>query len=138
MGKYAVTIGVNYTTSPEHALKGCVNDSYIMRSILIAKGFDSDNIIMLNDEDPDAYSPSGANVRKALDWLCTDRTDDDVIFCHISCHGTQVPADDDDFEEDGKDEAICLENLFLYADDDFKMHFTKLPEGCQATVVTDW
>jgi Caspase domain len=77
MGKYAVSVGVNYTDNPEAALKGCVNDSYIIRSILLAKDFKDEDIRMLNDVDNGAEQPTGPNVRKALEWLCTDRTADD-------------------------------------------------------------
>lgn len=122
MGKYAVLVGVNYTANPEAALKGCVNDTHISKAILLSKGFSEDNIRMLNDEGGE--DPSGVNVKKALQWLCSDRSSDDYIFFHFSGHGTQVPSDGDDHEEDNKDEALCCAGLFLLADDDFKQFFT--------------
>jgi Caspase domain len=105
--------------------------------MLLAKGFSEENIKVLNDEDEGVDEPSGTNFKKALDWLCTGRSKDDIIFCHYSGHGTQIPSDGDDHEEDSKDEAIVLEGMFLVSDDDFKQFFSKLPEGCQATVITD-
>lgn len=36
-----------------------------------------------------------------------------------------------------KDEAIVLEQMFLMCDDDLKMFFSQLPEGCKVTCVTD-
>lgn len=36
-----------------------------------------------------------------------------------------------------KDEAIVLEQMFLMCDDDLKMFFAQLPDGCRVTCVTD-
>ncbi|PXF50006.1 Metacaspase-4 [Gracilariopsis chorda] len=137
MGKYAVIIGVNYVKNPEAALKGCCNDARIIYKLLESKGFEDENIKMLVDDDDDCDSPNHKNVKRALDWLCSDREEGDIIFMHFSGHGTQVPADDDDVETDNLDEAIVLEELFLMADDDLKQFFSKLPEGVRATVITD-
>ncbi|CDF37365.1 metacaspase type II, MCP1 [Chondrus crispus] len=137
MGKYAVVIGVNYTKNPEAALQGCCNDARLMVNLLHSKGFEDEDIKLLVDDDDSNDSPNHVNVKKALDWLCTGRSEGDTIFMHFSGHGTQVPADDDDVEEDKLDEAICLEELFLMADDDLKQYFSQLPEGVRATVVMD-
>ncbi|CAN8067368.1 unnamed protein product [Agarophyton chilense] len=137
MGKYAVIIGINYVNNPEAALKGCCNDARLMYDLVRSKGFEEENIKMLVDDDDSCDMPNQKNVKKALDWLCSDREDGDVIFMHFSGHGTQVPADDDDVEIDNLDEAIVLDQLFLMADDDLKQFFSKLPSGVNATVVTD-
>lgn len=102
-----------------------------------SKGFEDDDIKMLVDDDDSYDSPDHVNVKNALNWLCTDREDGDVIFLHFSGHGTQIPSDNDDYEEDNLDEAIALEELFLMADDDLKQFFCKLPEGARATVIMD-
>jgi hypothetical protein len=85
----------------------------------VAKGFPESNIKMINDEDSGVDAPSGVNVKRALDWLCSDRKADDVVFFHYSGHGTQIPSDGDDDEEDKMDEAIVLEGMFLFADGAF-------------------
>lgn len=108
----------------------------MVKKILNTKGFEDENIQMIIDDDRSAINPSGANVKKALYWLCNNRSEDDVIFFHFSGHGTQVPSDDGD-EADRKDEAIVLEGMFLMADDDLKQFFSMLPKGCKATVVMD-
>lgn len=137
MGKYAVIVGINYIKNPKAALKGCCNDARIMKGIVESKGFEEENIRLIVDDDEDCPDPSGAEVKKALEWLTTDRTEDDVIFFHFSGHGTQIPCDGDDVEEDDKDEAIVLEQMFLMADDDLKMFFCRLPVGCKVTCCTD-
>lgn len=108
-----------------------------MVDLLKSKGFEDEDIKLLVDDDDDYDSPDHVNVKNALNWLCEDRSTDDIIFMHFSGHGTQIPADDDDVEIDNLDEAICLEELFLMADDDLKQFFAKLPEGIRATVVMD-
>ena len=108
-----------------------------MRDLIRSKGFEDEDIKMLVDDDDDYPSPDHVNVKNALSWLCKERSPGDVIFMHFSGHGTQVPADDDDVESDKLDEAICLEGLFLMADDDLKQFFSELPSGARATVVMD-
>lgn len=108
-----------------------------MKRIVESKGFEEKNIKLIVDDDDNYADPSGAELKKALQWLCTGRSKDDVIFFHFSGHGTQIPCDGDDVEEDSKDEAIVLEQMFLMADDDLKMFFSQLPQGCKVTCVTD-
>lgn len=102
MGKYAVIVGINYVKNPEAALKGCCNDARIMKRIVQSKGFEEQNIKLIVDDDDKYPDPSGSEVKKALQWLCTGRSESDVIFFHFSGHGTQIPCDGDDVEEDGK------------------------------------
>lgn len=118
-------------------VEGCCNDARLMLDVVRDKGFEEENIKLLVDDDDDHQSPDHVNVKNALSWLCKGRSPGDIIFMHFSGHGTQVPADDDDEESDKLDEAICLEGLFLMADDDLKQFFSELPEGVRATVVMD-
>lgn len=67
----------------------------------MSKGFKEENIKLLIDDDDNYPSPSGAEVKTALQWLCAGRSENDVIFFHFSGHGTQIPCDGDDYEEDG-------------------------------------
>lgn len=105
--------------------------------MLLRKGFEEDDIKLLIDDDDSCDMPNHVNVKKALNWLTQNRSEDDILFMHFSGHGTQVPADDDDDEEDNLDEAIVLDELFLMADDDLKQFFSQVPEGTRVTVVTD-
>lgn len=85
----------------------CDSDVDIMSNLLRTyKGFDESEITILKDDGScsDELIPTGANIRKALTKLCTEAEEDDIIFVHFSGHGTQVPADDDDPEDDRKDE----------------------------------
>nr|AMB37187.1 caspase-like protein [Neoporphyra haitanensis] len=139
MGRKAVLIGCNYPGTSA-ALEGCCNDVDIMCDVLQRyKGFDESDITILKDDGScsDELIPTGANIRKCLTKLCTEAEEDDVIFIHFSGHGTQVPADDDDPEDDRKDEAICPTDMSLIVDDDLRAIVSAIPEGCRLTLVTD-
>ncbi|KAK1867724.1 hypothetical protein I4F81_010227 [Pyropia yezoensis] len=139
MGKKAVLIGCNYPGT-KAALEGCCNDVDIMYDVLQRyKGFDASEITILKDDGScsDELIPTGANIRKALTKLCGEAQEDDIIFVHFSGHGTQVPADDDDPEDDRKDEAICPTDMSLIVDDDLRAIVSTIPDGCRLTLVTD-
>lgn len=70
---------------------------------------------MVNDVDSGVIRPTGKNVKAALNWLCSNRTKEDIIFFHFSGHGVQIR--DSSFssdEADGKDEAIVRNFKFSY------------------------
>lgn len=136
MGKYAVIVGINYIKDPEAALAGCCNDARIMQEVVKSKGFKDRNIRMLVDDDDSVPDPTGRELKKALKWLVSNRKHGDVLFFHFSGHGTQIPDVDGD-EADRKDEAICLEGMFLMVDDDLKEYFSNIPDGVNVTVVMD-
>lgn len=65
---------------------GCCNDVEVMYDIIKSKGFDDDDIKILRDDSSRYEEPSGANVKKALAWLCNGRSTDDVLYMHFSGH----------------------------------------------------
>lgn len=71
-------------------MKGCCNDARMVAKILDSKGFESENVRLIIDDDKSYPDPTGAEVKKSLNWLCSNRSPDDVIFFHFSGHGTQV------------------------------------------------
>lgn len=138
MGKFALLIALNYVNSPKNALKGCVNDSHMIKGMLKKKGFADKNIKLVNDVDRGVMRPTGANVKMMLDWLCTKRKKGDVIVLAYSGHGVSIR--DDSFggdEADGKDEAIVLESGYLLVDEDLKQFVSKLPAGAEFTAIMD-
>lgn len=70
--------------------KGCCNDARMVKKILDSKGFADEDVKLIIDDDRAFPDPNATNVKKALQWLCSNRTSDDVIFFHFSGHGTQV------------------------------------------------
>eukprot|EP00051_Salpingoeca_urceolata_P019870 m.294050 g.294050 ORF g.294050 m.294050 type:complete len:564 (-) comp19500_c0_seq1:48-1739(-) len=135
--KKAVLIGCNYPGT-NAALRGCVNDVFSMKELLIdVKGFQAANIKVLIDTDKSYEQPTGWNIKRALKQLVGGASKGDVIFVHFSGHGTQVPAEGPDHEKDRKDEAIVPTDMNLIIDDDLRRIFEDLAHGVHATVVTD-
>ena len=90
--KYALLIGINYTSVPESTLQGCINDIKNMSDVLISKyGYDASNITILRDDDP-TKMPTRVAMLNALNKiviasksnLCTE------IWIHYSGHGSQI------------------------------------------------
>lgn len=68
--RYAVLIGINYTSHRRGRLRGCHNDvQNIKKYIMDVGNVDPDNITILLD-DGESTSPTRANIMQALDDLC--------------------------------------------------------------------
>ncbi len=78
MTKRALVVGCNYPGSP-HQLAGCANDASSICSLL-REVFDykPQNMLMMVDSDPQAVSPTGANIKvgSCLSMLLTCSTTD--------------------------------------------------------------
>ena len=57
-----------------------------MHEIILDKGFDESDIKILRDDSSEYEEPTGGNVKRALEWLCSDRAEDDVLYMHFSGH----------------------------------------------------
>eukprot|EP00188_Purpureofilum_apyrenoidigerum_P002997 Plantae.Rhodophyta-Purpureofilum_apyrenoidigerum.ctg30431.p1 GENE.Plantae.Rhodophyta-Purpureofilum_apyrenoidigerum.ctg30431~~Plantae.Rhodophyta-Purpureofilum_apyrenoidigerum.ctg30431.p1 ORF type:complete len:406 (-),score=53.69 Plantae.Rhodophyta-Purpureofilum_apyrenoidigerum.ctg30431:559-1776(-) len=137
MVKRAVLCGCNYPGSKAE-LAGCVNDVFMIKKMLIdARGFEEEYIKILVDTDSSYTSPTGENIKVALDEMCSAAQPGDTLVFHFSGHGTQVPSDNDDDEADRKDEAICPTDMNLIVDDDLKSIVSKIPEECNFTFISD-
>ncbi|KAL2631795.1 hypothetical protein R1flu_016481 [Riccia fluitans] len=113
MKKKALLIGCNYPgTNAE--LNGCVNDVRRMYKCLTEqfKFVDKDITIMV-DTDKRYIQPTGVNIKKVLARLIEEVQPGDVLFLHYSGHGTQVPCERTDEEDDDFDEAIVPCDLNL-------------------------
>lgn len=105
----ALLIGINYTGT-RAALRGCINDAKNLKSLLVRQGYpdDTSHMVMLTDESKNRntkYSPTGANICKAMQWLVQGASQGDILFFHFSGHGAQVP-DKTGLEADGLNETI--------------------------------
>eukprot|EP00052_Salpingoeca_macrocollata_P004955 m.44569 g.44569 ORF g.44569 m.44569 type:complete len:428 (-) comp14567_c0_seq1:79-1362(-) len=137
MVKRALLVGCNYPGT-DAQLRGCINDVMSIHSMLTRyKGFDASNIKIMIDTDNRYERPTGRNIKRALTELITSGQPGDILVFHFSGHGTQIPAEGPDPEEDGKDEAICPTDLNIIVDDDLRAIVEKLPSGVELTVITD-
>mmetsp|Transcript_6011 Transcript_6011/g.17103 ORF Transcript_6011/g.17103 Transcript_6011/m.17103 type:complete len:148 (+) Transcript_6011:2907-3350(+) len=82
--RYAVLIGINYTSHQQGQLSGCHNDvRNIRRYIMDVANVESRNITILMD-DGHSISPTRANIMEALDELCRKCKPGDTAFVHYS------------------------------------------------------
>ncbi|EDQ84855.1 uncharacterized protein MONBRDRAFT_29825 [Monosiga brevicollis MX1] len=147
MAKKALLVGCNYPGT-QAQLNGCVNDVWSMHTILTdlkvkvalspgALGFSKSDITVMIDTDSRDASPTGRNIKAGLNELVRSSKAGDYLVFHFSGHGTQIPAEGDTNEADGKDEAICPTDLNIIIDDDLREIVEQLPSGANLTVVTD-
>ncbi|KAI4201122.1 MAG: hypothetical protein LQ350_003436 [Teloschistes chrysophthalmus] len=93
--KKSLLIGINYQ-GQAHALQGCRQDVRNMSQFLISRGYPSDerSMVVLADDRPEPFYPTGANILAAMDWLVS--SPGTQCFLHYSGHGGQVKDPDGD------------------------------------------
>ena len=102
MVKKALSVGINNYANPRNNLRGCINDSIMIREMLIKHyGFKRENIQLLMDE-----KATQSNIIEELENLVVGAQAGDILVFHYSGHGSQVP-DINNNEDDGFDEIIC-------------------------------
>lgn len=92
VGKYAV--GTQWKTLSS------ANDIVLIKKALLAKGFNANDIIVLQDS-----LATREGIINAIETLIQRAEKDDVVYFHFSGHGQQLYDDNGD-EEDGLDESI--------------------------------
>ncbi|KAL7553199.1 hypothetical protein ACHAWF_016481 [Thalassiosira exigua] len=88
--RYALLVGINYTTHRRGRLRGCHNDVLnVKRYIMDVGKIDPSNVTILMD-DGNSTLPTRANIMQALDDLCQKCQPGDTGFVHYSGHGGRV------------------------------------------------
>lgn len=82
----ALLVGINDYPRPEDRLEGCLNDVFLMSSLLQEHGFDPEDIRVVLDDRATAQG-----IRDRLEWLLDDAEDGHQRFFYYSGHGTQIP-----------------------------------------------
>ncbi len=104
MSKRALLIGINYKSSGDAELRGCINDVNNIRSILINNcGYSPQNIRLITEEQQ--VQPTRQNIESNIRWLVTNCLPGDTLFFYYSGHGAFVKDTNGD-ETDGQDEVI--------------------------------
>jgi hypothetical protein len=86
--KLALLVGINnYSDAP---LKGCINDTYLQRELLIHRfGFNPKDILLVTDETN--IKPTRTGILQAFEeHLIKQAKPGDVVVYHFSGHGSQV------------------------------------------------
>jgi hypothetical protein len=129
--KRALLVGINYV-GERSPLRGCINDSHNMGSML-KEVFAFDEIkLILEDQ------ATTLGILEGLKWLIKDAKPGDILVFHFSGHGSQLPSFT---EPDGYEEIICpydLDWLGKYINDDMlRSIFNHVPDGVNTTVILD-
>jgi len=135
MAKRALLIGVNRYRIPGADLRGCVNDTRNVASILSKYyGFPKRSITSLTD-----FKATKTAIERGIRRLIAGSRSGDVLLIHYSGHGSNVPDDSGD-EADDRDEILCPTDLDWddpLRDDWLRTTFDRLPGGVSLTVIMD-
>lgn len=109
----ALIVGIDEYPNPDHRLSGCVNDAFLMSSVLQETEFEADDIrLLLNDR------ATKANLMERIAWLLEDVRDGDELYFHFSGHGTVLPSYGIDYSVDRVHECLVpydFDGSFIHA-----------------------
>lgn len=125
--KKALLLAINNYNGRASDLRGCVNDAFNWKSLLVQFGFET--TMVLNQ------SVTRRNFIEQIEKLFKGGKAGDEYFIAYSGHGTQVPDRSND-EADGYDEALFLVDGPLI-DDDVAVALALRPAGSLLTVAFD-
>jgi hypothetical protein len=97
----ALLVGINDYPDPKNKLEGCVNDVFMMSSVLQESGFDPEEIRVVID---DRATTQG--IMDRLHWLLDGVHDGDERMLFYSGHGAQIPGYGAKDEPDHIDECL--------------------------------
>jgi hypothetical protein len=133
----ALLVGVNAYARPEDRLQGCVNDTFLVSSVLQECGFDAGHIRLLTDE-----RATRAALLERLAWLLDDVQSGDHRVFYFSGNGVQLPRYNLLDEVDHVDECLAPADFAWSAenavcDDDFVRLYSQLPYDSFVGVILD-
>lgn len=97
----ALLVGINDYPDPKDRLEGCVNDVFLMSSLLQESGFNADDIrVVLNNR------ATARNILDRLEWLLEGTEDGQDRVFYYSGHGAQIPGYGSGETVDRKDECL--------------------------------
>lgn len=133
----ALLVGINNYPDPANQLEGCVNDVFLMSSVLQESGFEPENIrVVLNER------ATAEGILDRLHWLLDDAEDGQDRVFFYSGHGAQIPAYGEKEEVDHTDECLVPYDFDwsrekAITDDQFHELYSQLPYGTHFLSVFD-
>lgn len=82
----ALLVGINEYPDEQNRLEGCVNDVFLISSVLQESGFSAEDIRVVLDE-----RATAEDIRNRLGWLLEDTAPGDQRVFFYSGHGAQIP-----------------------------------------------
>ena len=133
----AVLIGINEYPNAKDRLAGCVNDAFLVSSVLQETGIDAEDIrVVLN------HRATAAGIKERISWLLDDVQAGDRRILYYSGHGAQIPT----YGAGGRTEASkeCLvpydfdwSDETAVTDDWFHEVYSQLPYECEFMAIFD-
>lgn len=133
----ALLVGINDYPDPANRLEGCVNDVYLMSSVLQEQGFQPENIrLVLNDR------ATAKEIMSRMEWLLEGATEESPRFFFYSGHGAQIPEYGQFDEVDHQDECLVAYDFDwtrdrAVTDDWFLQFYSQLPYTANFTAMFD-
>jgi hypothetical protein len=133
----ALLVGINDYPDPADRLEGCVNDAFLMSSLLQEAGFAAEDIrVVLNER------ATAKGILDRLDWLLDGTQDGQERVFYYSGHGAQIPGYGVGEKVDAKDECLVAHDFdwsrdHAVTDDQFYELYSQLPYGTQFLTIFD-
>lgn len=136
----ALLVGINEYAAPEDRLEGCVNDVFLMSSLLQESGYEAEDIRVVLDK-----RATAKGIRERLEWLLDGITEDDEpaerVF-YYSGHGAQMPSYGRGDKVDRMDETLVPWDFdwspeHAITDDAFHDLYAQLPYGLRFLTIFD-
>jgi len=133
----ALLVGINNYPDPANRLEGCVNDVFLMSSLLQENGFQPEDIRVVLDE-----RATRATILDRLDWLLDGSQDEHERVFFYSGHGAQIPAYGTKEEVDHVDECLVPYDFdwspgTAITDDAFFDLYSQLPYNARFLCIFD-
>ena len=133
----ALLVGINDYPSAADKLDGCVNDVFLMSSLLQESGFAPDDVRIVLDQ-----RATAAGILERLDWLLDGAEDGQERVFYYSGHGAQIPGYGQGEKVDRKDECLVAWDFdwsreHAVTDDQFFELYSQLPYGTQFLTIFD-
>ena len=137
LGRRALLIGINNYPDPASRLEGCVNDVFLMSSVLQEIGFNAEDIRVVLDE-----RATCAGIRERIDWLLDGTADGHERVLFYSGHGAQLPDYNAAERIDHVDECLVPYDFHwtqdsAITDDDFLRYYNALPYSAKFFAIFD-
>jgi hypothetical protein len=135
--KRALLVGINAYPNEGDRLEGCVNDVFLMSSVLQERGFAPSQIRVCLDE-----RATTDGILDRIEWLLDDpRPGDERVFFY-SGHGTQIPEYGEHNEPDRLSETLVPYDFDWTAEtsiNDERIHrlYSQLPYGTRLAMIFD-
>lgn len=133
----ALLVGINDYPDPAMRLNGCVNDVFLISSVLQECGFDAADIRVLTD-----CRATRAAMLERLEWLSDGVGEGDERVFFYSGHGAQMDSYGKDGEPDRRDETLVPADFdwspeHAFADKEFCRYYSRFPYGANLMAMFD-